>query len=65
MPLLPIESSFNKMFIKFISDDTIELKGFRIYYEFLKASKYSARKNRYDKLLSKYYLFKIYKITLI
>ena len=52
MPLLPIESSFNKMFIKFISDDTIELKGFKIYYEFLKASKYSTRKNRYDKLLS-------------
>ena len=36
MPQFPIESTYNKLWLKFSSDDTIELKGFKIYYEFRK-----------------------------
>lgn len=36
---LPIESTHNKMWLKFNSDDTIQLRGFRIYYEFKKVNK--------------------------
>jgi hypothetical protein len=38
-PMLPIESSGRHLWIKFKSDDLIELSGFRIFFEFRKMTK--------------------------
>ena len=39
IPKFPIDTTYNKLWLKFSSDDTIELKGFKIYYEFRKPTK--------------------------
>jgi hypothetical protein len=57
-PILPIESTGRFLWIKFKTDDLIELKGFRIIFEFRKATSLIAIDERLKKsLISKFLNF--------